>query len=65
MAQFKVLTYIQSIKDSKKDVQPYEFEKFVNQRLQKGWKIINCDKIYLGGVSPTNGMHYWPYVVKN
>jgi hypothetical protein len=65
MTQFKVLTYIHLLKEAKKDFQPYEFEKMVNQHLQEGWKIINCDGIFLGGVSPQNGIHYWAYLIKD
>jgi len=63
--QFKVITYILSIKVSKKDFHPYEFEEVINQHLQDGWKIINCESIYLGGVSPENGIHYTAYLVKD
>ena len=63
LQQFKVVTYILPIKISKKDFQPHEFEKIINQHLQ--WKIINCESIYLGGVSPENGIHYTAYLVKD
>ena len=63
--QFKVVTYILPIKVSRKDFQPYEFEEIINQYLQDGWKIINCGSIYLGGVSPENGIHYTAYLVKD
>jgi hypothetical protein len=63
--QFKVLTQIIPLKDAKKDFHPYEFEKLVNEHLQQGWKIVNCESIFLGGVSPTNGIHYWAYLVKD
>jgi hypothetical protein len=65
MAQFKILTYILPLKDAKKDFHPYEFEKMVNEHLQEGWKIINCDGVFMGGVSPTNGIHYWAYLQKD
>ena len=64
MAQFKVVYDIIPLKESKRDFQPHKFEEMVNQHLQEGWRIINCDSIYLGGVSPENGMHYWAYLVK-
>ncbi|MFX1391897.1 MAG: hypothetical protein ACFE9Z_17670 [Promethearchaeota archaeon] len=64
MAQFKVLTYIQPLKDAKKNFHPAEFEKMVNDHLNDGWKVINCDGVYMGGVSPTNGIHYWAYLLK-
>jgi hypothetical protein len=63
--QFKVITYILPIKVSKKDFHPYEFEEVINQHLQDGWKIINCESIYLGGVSPENSIHYTAYLVKD
>ena len=65
MVQFKVVTYIQPLKEAKKDFHPHEFESLVNQYLQDGWKIINCDGILLGGVSPTNDINYWAYLVKD
>ncbi len=65
MTQFKVLTYIHPLKQAKKDFQPYEFENLVNQHLQEGWKIINCDGVFMGGVSPQSGIHYWAYFVKD
>jgi hypothetical protein len=65
MSEFKVLTYILPLKEAKKDFRPYEFEKMVTQHIQDGWKIINCEGIFLGGVSPTNGIHYWAYLVKD
>ncbi|MFX0074214.1 MAG: hypothetical protein ACFE96_02130 [Candidatus Hermodarchaeota archaeon] len=63
--QFKVLTYIQPLKDAKKDFQPYEFEKLVNEQLQNGWKVVNCVSTYMGGVSPVTGTHYWAFLVKD
>ncbi|MFW9947665.1 MAG: hypothetical protein ACFFDX_12645 [Candidatus Odinarchaeota archaeon] len=63
--QFKVVTYILPLKVSRKDFQPYEFERIINQHLQDGWNIINCESIYLGGVSPENGIHYTAYLVKD
>lgn len=63
--QFKVVTYILPIKVSRKDFQPHEFEEIINQHLQDGWKIINYESIYLGGVSPENGIHYTAYLVKD
>jgi hypothetical protein len=63
--QFKVVTYILPLKVSKKDFQPYEFEELINQYLQDGWRIKNCESIYLGGVSPENGIHYTAYLVKD
>jgi hypothetical protein len=63
--QFKVLTHIIPLKEARKDFQPYEFEKLVNEHLQQGWKVINCESIYLGGVSPKTGIHYWAYLVKD
>ena len=65
MSEFKVLTYILPLKQAKKDFRPYEFEKMVNQHIQEGWKIINCEGFFLGGVSPTNGIHYWAYLIKD
>ncbi|MFX0000337.1 MAG: hypothetical protein ACFE9Q_09355 [Candidatus Hodarchaeota archaeon] len=65
MAEFKVITHILPLKEAKKDFHPYEFEKLVNQDLQDGWKIINCDGVFMGGVSPTNGIHYWAYLIKH
>ena len=41
-----------------KDFHPYEFEEIVNKHVQDGWKVIICESIYLGGVSPENGIHY-------
>jgi hypothetical protein len=65
MAQeFKIVTYILPLKVSKKDYQPYEFEEIINNHLQDGWKVINCESIYLGGVSPKNGIHYTAYLIK-
>jgi hypothetical protein len=58
MAQFKVVTYILPMKVSKKDFHPYEFEEIMNKHVQDGWKLINCESIYLGGVNPENGIHY-------
>jgi len=63
--QFKVLTYIVPLKTAKKDFQPHEFEQLVNEHLQQGWKVINCSSFFMGGVSPTNGIHYWAYLVKD
>ena len=63
--QFKVLTYIQPTKEAKKDFQPYEFEKLVNEKLQEGWKVVNCVSFFMGGVSPVTGIHYWAYLVKD
>jgi len=65
MAQFKVLTYIMLLKEAKKNFHPDEFEKMVNQHLQEGWKIINCDGVFMGGVSPTNDINYWVYLIKD
>ncbi|MFX0059486.1 MAG: hypothetical protein ACFE85_05170 [Candidatus Hodarchaeota archaeon] len=62
---FKVVTYIMPLKDAKKDFHPHEFEKVVNEHLQQGWKVIDCESVYMGGVSPTNGIHYWAYLVKD
>ena len=53
------------LKDAKKDFHPYEFEKLVNNHLQQCWKVINCESIFMGDVSPTNGIHYWVYLVKD
>jgi hypothetical protein len=61
---FKIVTYILPLKVSKKDYQPYEFEEIINKYLQDDWKVINCESIYLGGVSPENGIHYTAYLVK-
>ena len=62
--QFKVLTYLMPTKEAKKDFQPYEFEKLVNDQLQQGWKVINCESIFMGG-----GLrylrHYRAYLVKD
>lgn len=63
--QFKVVTYILPMKISKKDFHPYEFVEIMNKHLQDGWKVINCESIYLGGVSPENGIHYTAYLVKD
>ncbi len=62
--EFKVLTYIHPVKKSKKDFHPIEFEEMVNEHLKEGWKVINCDSIFLAGVSPQNGIHYWAYLIK-
>ena len=62
--QFKVVTYILPLKVSKKDYQPHQFEEIINKQLQEGWKIINCESIFLGGVSPKSGIHYTAYLVK-
>ncbi|MFW9785683.1 MAG: hypothetical protein ACFFFB_25595 [Candidatus Heimdallarchaeota archaeon] len=62
--QFKVLTYILPLKISKKEYHPYEFEEIINKHLQDGWRVINCESIYLGGVSPENGIHYTAYLHK-
>jgi hypothetical protein len=62
--EFKIVTYILPLKVSKKDYQPYEFEEIINKHLQDGWKVINCESIYLGGVSPENGIHYTAYLSK-
>lgn len=64
MPQFIVLIYILPIKNAKKDFHPSEFEKMINHHLQEGWKIINCNGVFMGGDSPTNGIHYWAYLIK-
>ena len=63
--QFKVLTYIMPTKDAKKDFQPYEFEKLVNDQLQQGWKVINCVSFFKAATSPVIGVLYWAYLVKD
>lgn len=63
--EFKVVTYILPIKVSKKDYHPHEFEKMINDYLEESWKVINCESIYLGGVSPENGIHYTAYLIKD
>ena len=63
--QFKIVTYIKPLKESKKDFQPHEFEKIINDHLQIGWKIVNCESIFYGGVSPQSGIHYIAYLVKD
>ncbi len=62
--QFKVLTYRMPIKEVKDDFHPYEFEKLVNDYLQQGWKVINCESIFMGSVS-RYVRHYRAYIVKN
>ena len=52
-------------KEAKKDFQPTEFEKLVNDQLQEGWTVVNCVSFFMGGVSPTTGIHYWAYLVKD
>lgn len=53
------------MKISKKDFQPHEFEEILNIHIQDGWKIINCESMYYGGVSPENGIHYIAYLIKD
>jgi len=65
MPQFKVLTYIMPVRESKKSFHPQVFEQMVNEHLQAGWKVINCESIYMAGVSPTQGIHYWAYLIKD
>ncbi len=60
--QFKVLTYIEPKSESKSYFHPSEFEKQVNEHLQQGWKVINCNSIYY---SQKNGMQYWAYLIKD
>ena len=62
--QFKVLTYILPTREAKIDLQPYEFEKLVNDHLQQGWKVINCESFYMGSVS-RYVRHYRAYIVKD
>ncbi|NVM53071.1 MAG: hypothetical protein HWN66_05165 [Candidatus Helarchaeota archaeon] len=63
--EFKVVTYIHPLKEAKRDFQPNEFEKIINQLLQEGWKVVNVNSVFMGGVSPQNGIHYWAYLVKD
>lgn len=51
-------------KEAKKDFQPYEFEKLVNDQLQQGWKVINCQLIFMGGAL-RYVRRYWAYLVKD
>ena len=62
--QFKVLTYRIPTKEIKKDFQPHEFEKLVNDHLQQGWKVINCESIFMGSVN-RYVRHYRAYIVKD
>ena len=55
--QFKVLTHTIPVKQAKKNIHPYEFERLVNEHLQQGWKVINCES--------TQSVHYWAYLVKD
>lgn len=62
--QFKVLTYALSTKEAKKDFHPYGFEKLVNEHPQQGWKVINCESIFLGSAN-RYVRHYRAYIVKD
>ena len=62
--EFKVITYIHPLKQAQKDFQPYEFEKIINQLLQEGWKVVNVNSVFMGRVSPQEGIHYWAFLTK-
>lgn len=62
--QFKMVTYIHPMKESKKQFKAQVFEDLINEHLREGWTVINCESIYYGGVTPKNGIHYTAYLIK-